>query len=219
MIVTNPYEYKPLKSITHAGGSRQYVTPNGEKVASVTTILSKTKDMTFLKEWKKRVGEAEAARVVKRSTGLGTGMHNILENYVKDGTPPAGNIFSVGMAKKIINEGLSKVDEVWGTEVNLYAEGLYAGTADLVGVHQKAETMMDYKNSRSFRKEEWVTDYKLQVVAYGLAHNEMHNTNIKKGVIMIATQDGKYQEFVVEGNDWDKACSMWMERLEKYYSM
>ena len=36
---------------------RVYLTPDGEKTPSVTTILSATKDMTHLNEWKKRVGE------------------------------------------------------------------------------------------------------------------------------------------------------------------
>jgi genome maintenance exonuclease 1 len=77
---------------------------------------------------------------------------------------------------------------------------------------------MDFKNSRSFRKEEWISDYKLQVVAYGLAHNEMYNTKIRKGVIMLAAQTGQYQEWIVEGNDFDKAADEWAKRLEEYYA-
>jgi len=122
------------------------------------------------------------------------------------------------MTKQIITKGLSKVDEVWGVEVPLYAEGLYAGTTDLCGRHSGADAIMDFKNSRSFRKEEWISDYKLQVVAYGLAHNEMYNTKIRKGVIMLAAQTGQYQEWIVEGNDFDKAADEWAKRLEEYYA-
>ena len=67
------------------------------------------------------------------------------------------------------------------------------------------------------RKEEWVQDYKLQVAAYALAHNEMFNTNIHKGVVMLATQDGHYQEWIIEGDEFDQACEDWAKRLEDYY--
>ena len=215
----NPiYEYAPLSADTKKTGARTYLTPGGIAVPSVTTVLNKTKDMSFLVEWKKRVGVAEADKIVKRSLKLGTGMHKILEDYVLEGKEPKGDIFSVAMAKKIINQGLSNVDEIWGCEVSLFAEGLYAGTTDCVGVHKGDPAIIDFKNSRSFRKPEWIVDYSYQTVAYALAHNEMFGTDIKKGVIMLATQQGHYQEFIYEGEDFDKAVVGWGERLEEYYA-
>ena len=214
----NPkYDYKPITAETKKSGSRTYLTPSGG-VPSVTTILSKTKDMTFLKEWKKRVGEKEADKIVKRSINHGNIVHKNLENYILEGTEPVGDLFSKLMTKKIIDNGLSKVDEIWGCEVSLFAEGLYAGTTDLVGVHTGDEAIMDFKNARSFRKPEWVTDYGLQTVAYAIAHNEMFDTNIRKGVIMLATQNGHYQEFVFEGEEFDRCCEEWAKRVETYYA-
>lgn len=211
------FKYAPISRTTKEDGSRTYNTPGGSSVPSVTTILSRTKDMTFLKEWKDRIGHEQAAKITKRSTTLGTGMHKLLEDYITESKPPKGNIFEVAMAKKIISNGLCNVDEIWGVEVALCAEGLYAGTTDTVGVHKGEPAIIDFKNSRSVRKPEWVADYKLQVVAYALAHDEMFNTNIRKGVVMLATQTGEYQEFVVEGTDFDEAVDTWSKRIEQYY--
>lgn len=218
MHIVDRYKYQELIRETSPDGPRVYLTPAGNRVPSVTTVLSGTKDMTFLKEWKKRVGNAEADTIVKRSIDYGNAVHKNLEDYILEGKEPTGNIFARHMTKQIITKGLSKVDEVWGVEVPLYAEELYAGTTDLCGVHSGDPAIMDFKNSRSFRKDEWISDYKLQVAAYGLAHNEMYNTKIRKGVIMLAAQTGEYQEWIVEGNDFDKAADEWAKRLEQYLS-
>ena len=217
MIVVDKYKYAELSSETDPSGPRKYLTPAGDKVPSVTTILSGTKDMTFLKEWKDRIGEHKANDIVKRSTTWGTSVHENLEHFILEGKEPTGNIFVRHMTKKIIDKGLSKVDEFWGCEVQVYADGLYAGTADGVGLHEGVPAIIDFKNSRSLRKEEWVQDYFLQVVAYSLAHNEMFDTNIKRGVIMLATQDGHYQEWIIEGELFDKCTEEWAKRLEQYY--
>ena len=75
------FQYHKLQQINESG-RRVYQTPNGDRVPSVTTILGKTKDMTHLNEWKKRVGEQEAQRIVKEASGMGSAMHNNLERFL-----------------------------------------------------------------------------------------------------------------------------------------
>ena len=217
MIVVDKYKYKELASETDPSGPRVYLTPAGNRVPSVTTILSGTKDMTFLKEWRERIGDHKANDIVQRSTKWGTSVHKNLEDYILEDKKPEGNIFVKHMTNQIIKNGLSKVDEIWGCEVQLYAEGLYAGTTDAVGIHEGMPAIIDFKNARSQRKDEWVQDYRLQVVAYALAHNEMFGTNIKRGVVMLATQDGHYQEWIIEGEDFDNAALEWADRVTQYY--
>lgn len=218
MHVTEKFNYKILKRETAESGSRVYLTPGGNKVPSVTTVLSKTKDMSFLVEWKKRIGEDRAKEIVTRSINYGNAVHKNLEDYILEEKAPSGNVFVKHMTNQIIKKGLVNIDEVWGVEVALFAEGLYAGTTDLCGRHCNDDAIIDFKNSRSFRKEEWVEDYKLQVCAYGMAHDSMFGTKIRKGVIMLATQNGHYQEWIVEGKDYNKYCDMWAKRLEEYYN-
>jgi genome maintenance exonuclease 1 len=209
------FDYKPLSRVDHPSG-RKYIVGEGRPLPSVTTILSATKDMTFLKEWRAAVGEAEATRIVTESSGLGSSMHNLLEDYIL-GREMKGQFMAVTLAKLIIKKGLCKVNEVWGTEVALYSTDLYAGTTDLVGLHENVPAIMDYKNSRQEKTREMIEDYFMQLAAYALSHNEMYGTNIKKGVVMMATRAGKYLEFIIEGDEFTHYETMWANKVCSYY--
>ena len=215
MILQQRFDYKPLERVNHPSG-RRYIVGEGRALPSVTTILSKTKDMTYLKEWRAAVGEEEATRIVTESSGLGNGMHNLLEDYIL-GKEMKGQFMAMTLAKLIIKKGLSKVTEVWGTEVALYSPDLYAGTTDLVGLHEDIPAIMDFKNSRQEKSKEMIEDYFMQLAAYALSHNEMYGTNIKKGVVMMATRAGKYLEFVIEGDEFTHYETMWANKVCDYY--
>jgi hypothetical protein len=215
MLITNKYEYKPLQRCEGPHG-RRYIVGEGRPLPSVTTILGKMKDMTHIKLWKARVGEEEATRVVTEAGGLGQSMHKNLENYIL-GLPMAGNQMSQILANLIVKKGLSKVSEIWGSEVMLYSPELYAGTTDLVGLHDDTPAIMDFKNSLKDKKKEWIDDYFMQLSAYALSHNEMYNTEIQKGVVMIATREANYQEFIIEGDEFIRYQKMWADKVCAYY--
>lgn len=223
MITINPpVTYHRLERLDGPGG-RKYLNPNGgEKLPSVTEILSKTGDKTALIEWRKRVGDAEANRISKESTGLGTLVHKHVENFILGEERPAGTnevrVMAKALADSIIGQGLIEVDEIWAMEQPLYYPGLYAGTADLIGVFRSQAAIMDHKTSRLIKKEEWVQDYFMQLAAYGLAHNEVYGTDIKSGAIFMAARDGGYKTFVLEGNKWQEVCDAWTRRVEEFYS-
>lgn len=215
MIITNKFDYKPLKRVD-TGSGRRYIVGEGRPLPSVTTILSKTQDMTHLLEWRANVGEKEATRITTEASGLGSGMHNNIENHIL-GKPMSGSFMAKTLANLIIKKGISRVSEVWGTEVSLYSTGLYAGTTDLVGLHDGIPSIMDYKNSLKEKKREWIEGYFMQLCAYALSHNEMFGTDIHRGVIMIATRDANYQEFVIEGDEFTHYETMWANKVCDYY--
>lgn len=215
-MITQRFTYLPLRRIK-SEHERLYESPTGNKLPSVTTILSKTADKTFLIDWRKRVGDAEATKITNTSSGLGTIMHKMIEDYLCEDKLPVGNLIATAMAKTIIKKGLSNVNEVWGLEVGLCSEGLYGGTTDCVGVHNGSPAIIDFKNSRRLKRKEWVEDYLIQTTAYAHSHNEMYGTNINKGVIMLATHDAEYQEFVIEGDEFEEYAVKWAKRVEDYY--
>lgn len=223
--IPNKFPYKDLKKET-INGSRKYVTPDGFAVPSVTTILDATKSeekKKALLEWRKRVGEEKAKQITTEAAGRGTRMHKWLENHVKTGDmgQPGTNPYSIqshNMAQTIVNNGLSKCQEFWGTEVSLYFPEVYAGTTDLVGVHDNSEAIMDHKQTNKPKKREWIEDYFLQLAAYATAHNEVYGTKIRKGVVFMCSADNQYQEFIVEGKDFDHYTNEWYGRLDQYYS-
>ena len=206
-------------------GNRRYATPDGEKLPSVTTILDATKTeeaKQALHNWRKRVGVQKAQEITTEAAGRGTRMHKWLENFIKTGETgePGSNPYSIQshqMAQSIIAQGLIKCNEYWGTEVPLYFPKVYAGTTDLVGIHDGSPAIMDHKQSNKLKKREWIDDYFVQLAAYANAHNEVHGTTIRKGVIFMCTADNIYQEFIIEGDEFDKYSDMWFKRVEQYY--
>lgn len=212
------YDYPDLERIT-LEDRRYYVSPEGDNLDSVTTILSKTSDNSFLLEWKKRIGEEEAARQTSYATGLGTLMHEHLENYVQGIPRPKGTSIvwrqAEKMADQIIKRGLPNIDEIYGMEKILYYPKLFAGTSDLIGVYRGEPAIIDYKSSKKLKTDEHILNYKMQSCAYAQAHNYLYGTHIKKGVIFIATRDYQFQEFVI---DIDEYMDQWLERLDTFYA-
>ena len=203
------FQYKPCQQVNDpVTRKRVYLTPDGEKLPSVTTILSATKDMTHLNEWRDRIGHAKAQQITTEAAGVGTAMHGNLERFVCGMQRQPGNnpvhIQANKMADVIIENGLSKVNEIWAMEQSLYFPGLFSGTTDLVGVHEGEPAVMDHKQTNKPKKAEWVEDYYLQLMAYILAHNEVYGTDIKKGVIFMCSRALEYQQFTLETSDFNK---------------
>lgn len=237
-MLINKYEYKPLqRTVDLDTNLRVYLTPDGRRLPSVTTVLDKTKPQEArqaLQQWRTRVGNDLAQKITTEAASRGTRMHTYLENYIKNSRldEASNNPFSwasQAMAQVIIDQGLiNKVSEVYGVEIPLYFPRLYAGTSDGIGIHLNEEAVLDYKQTNKPKKREWIGDYFLQLAAYALAHNEVYGTNIRKGVIMMCVkpeQDSQlnivsppqYQEFVLEGTEFDHYCNEWWKRLELYY--
>lgn len=225
MYLPNKFNYVPINRV-EVNGSRKYATPDGEKLPSVTTILTATtseEKKQILENWRKRVGHKQAQAITTEAAGRGTRMHKFLEDYVKTGqiSEPGSNPYSVQshkMAQNIITQGLVNCTEYWGTEVPLYYPKIYAGTTDLCGVHDGSDAIMDHKQTNKPKKREWIDDYFVQLAAYANAHNEVHGTKIRKGVIFMCTADNIYQEFIIEGNEFDSWTDKWFKRLEEYYT-
>ena len=214
----NKYTYvRGTQAMEH--GSRIYDF-NGMRMPSVTTILSKTKDQSFLTAWKNKVGHENAERIKNVSSNRGTAMHKFLEKHIED--VGYDDLTTLGreaksMANKIIEDGLSKVSEYYGSEVMLYYPDLYAGSTDLVCRHDGMETIVDFKQANRPKKEEWIEDYYLQIAAYAMAHDYVHGSNIQQGVIMVCTPDLYYQEFKCEGEKMRHYRHEFLKRLSQYH--
>ena len=203
-------------------GVRKYDVDD-EKLPSVTTILQATQDAEkteSLKRWVERVGETEAERIKNVAAKRGTAMHSFLEAYIQD-----RNILDLrdvglearSMAKTIIEKGFPDLEEVWGVECTLHYPGLYAGQTDLCGIYQGRESIIDFKQSNKPKKAEWIDDYKLQLVAYAMAHDQIYGTSIEQGVILMCTPDNFFQRFIVNGGEFREWKWEWLRRIDTYY--
>ena len=219
---SNKYNYLQGKQITdHESGTRVYEVV-GTRLPSVTTVLSATKNQQFLKDWKAKVGEQEAERIKNISSKRGTAMHKFLESHIQgvgyDDLTELGQA-AKPMAQKIIEVGLAPISEYYGSEVMLHYPGLYAGSTDLVCLHNDLETIVDFKQSNRPKKEEWIEDYKLQIAAYAMAHDAYYESTIRQGVIMICTPDLYYQEFKIQDAELRSWKHRWLKRLDMYHEL
>lgn len=224
-LLNSIYNYSSIKRKETPNG-RRYQTPDGGLVASVTTILDKTKPeekKQALYEWRKRVGEKQAQAITTEAASRGTSMHSHLEKWLEYGSYKAGSNLvhqqSSKMADIIIEEYLKPhLNEYWGTETPLYYTGLYAGTTDLVGVYDGIPSIMDFKQTNKPKKTEWIEDYFLQTSAYAHAHNHLFGTNIQQCVILMCSKDLQPQNWIINGEDFEKYSNMWWSRVEEFYS-
>ena len=205
-------------------GQRHYDIGN-DKLPSVTTILSQTQTeekKAKLAEWQQKVGKNEAERIRDQSAERGTIMHRILEGYLTGHRH--ADLSDLGsqaglMAKKIWESDLrDSMDEVWGTEVTVYYPGLYAGATDLVGIYNGAQIIGDFKQTNKPKRKEWIEDYFMQLGAYAMAHNQVYNTEITQGVVLMCTPDYYFQKFQIKGKEFIKYQHKFLERVDKYYS-
>ena len=214
MKLIKKYPYKHYNRFSDTSG-RKYLVDN-VKVPSVTTILSATSDKRFLANWRRRVGDAEADRIMKQASSIGTEMHQVLEytlngqgyyNAMEEGSKPRM------MAKTILNN--IKLDEVWGNEISLEFENKFAGTCDLTAMCYGKPSIVDWKQTNKPKKEEWVEDYKLQLGAYYLAHKRNYGP-IEQGVISMCSRDLQYQEFRLNESDLKEYGDKFLIRVKQY---
>jgi len=221
--------YPTLESDTTSNGERVYYTPMGA-APSVTTIIS-TLPHPGLDEWRERVGEEEADRVSKEAASIGTCMHDMLESYVRDVQYPETNTPEEAIAKKMFAAvrmmGLRDLQEIWGIEVALYYENLYAGRTDIVGVYSGKPSIIDYKTSKYFKKDEWIEDYKLQTAAYAICHDELFPDiePIEQCVLLLGTRPNpeyrvppKCQRVIIEKDEMEEYKDRWLGVLEEYHA-
>ena len=221
-----------LKEVTFKYNNKyieKYVWPE-ERLLSPSRILNATSDKSFLEKWRKKIGNEEADRIVAHSIAVGKSMHKYLETSIKKmshishtNLPPSTeendkkiSKLSMSLGEIILEKGLkNKLQETWGIEAHLHFGNYYRGIADLIGIYEDEPCIIDFKQKRKPQLEHYdsIKNYFTQMAAYGMAHNRMCKTKIRKGVVLIATHDYKFQTFTIKGDAWRKHCRDFFSRL------
>jgi len=219
---SNKYSYITGKQITEEGTGIRHYDFQGMRLPSVTTILAKTKNQAYLTRWKNKVGHEQAEAIKNLSSKRGTSMHKFLEHHIQgvgyDDLTPIG-CEAKPMAQKIVEMGLENVEEYYGSEVMLHYPGLYAGSTDLVCMHDGMETIVDFKQANRPKKKEWIEDYYAQIAAYAMAHDAYYGSEIRQGVIMVCTPDLYYQEFRITDHELRSWKHKFLKRLDHYHEL
>ena len=217
----NKFEYPKLERVDTDIG-RHYLDSENKPVPSVTTVLSGTsKSKDGLIQWRNRVGDEEADRIIKQSTDIGTAVHEAIEKFLNkedwdDFDNSSDQILAKSISNKFIRDALNGITEIWGLEVGLILDNLYAGTADCVGLYKDIPTLIDFKTAKKIKKRDWIEDYFLQGCAYANAHNVMFGTDIQQIVILMVDRNLIFQEYIVRPTEFSYLTRKWKNRLIEF---
>lgn len=217
-----------LKKIDEAksveeNGKRFYLTPDGKRYPSVTTVVGFEKNK-FFAEWRKK-NPKESQRVTAR----GTALHSLVERYMEGKGVDATTTDSNGL----VDENLSatvldlfeqmrpyidrRIDNVVAQETPLWSDLLeLAGRVDLISDYDGKLSIVDFKGSTKAKKPEDIENYFLQATAYAIMWQERTGIPVKQIVILISTEEGIVQEFIEDPKDWvpklREAISLWQSQ-------
>jgi len=173
-------------------GKRHYVTPDGNKYISITTLLSNL-SKAGIQKWRNRVGAEEANRISTKASRQGTGVHSICESYIKneDGFLDGRMPNEVEMFQSI-ESLLDCIDDVHCVEGALYSDELkLAGRTDLIAEFDNQLAVIDYKTSRKIKTWEMCHSYFMQGAFYAMAYEERTGIPINNIVIIMAVENEK----------------------------
>lgn len=187
-----------LHKVTKETGERYYVTPEGNKYPSVTTVLSEWKKKE-LAEWRRRVGHVEADRIKNFAAKRGTQFHSLCENYL-NGKNVEDNVGGMFEQFKPL---LGRIKNIQCMEQHLYSDELrVAGQVDCVAEFDRCISIIDFKTSSKLKQEKHIWDYFMQASAYSYMYEDRTGIPIQDITILISCQTGENQIFFAHRDDW-----------------
>ena len=180
---------------------RFYVTPEGNKYPSITTVLG-GRAKEGINAWRQRVGEAVANNIMRTAAKRGTAVHELCENYLNNEELKNQEVLPLAMFT-LLKPELDNINNIVMQEGGLYSdEWGVAGRVDCIAEYDGKLTVIDFKTSTKEKKEEWIENYFIQCTAYCEMYEERYGKAIDQIAILIVCEDGTLQTFVKNKNDY-----------------
>ena len=175
---------------------------NGVKYPSITTILHSFPN-PGMEIWKSKTPNWE--EIQQESFKVGTNLHYLIEDYLGNSEYiEREDDRSYELFNNMMDE-LNKINNIRCQERYLYEPNLrVAGTVDCIAEYDGELCVIDFKNSRK-EKKNWMvkkSGYYEQITAYALMAKHCANLEIEKGVILIASWDGKVNKYEINISDY-----------------
>jgi len=194
-------------------GVRYYDTPDGKKLVSITSVISHYNREVF-REWRARVGNAEANRVTKQATSRGTDMHTLAENYLCNRKLPPVQPLSEYLFKQA-KPDIDKIDNIHAIEQSLFSNELgIAGSVDCIAEFEGELAVIDFKTSKKPKPREWIDSHFVQCAAYACMLYEMTGIMVKKFVIIMSCENGEVE--IYEEYDKRKYINLLSEYIREF---
>jgi len=190
-----------LKQITEETGKRYYVTPEGYKYPSVTTMLSYF-NRKSIQKWRDTIGHEEANKISRAASSRGTKLHKIVEKYLANEEMNIDCQFQAELFKSIV-PALNHIDKIHLQEKYLYSNHLrLAGTVDCIAEYKGKLSVIDFKTSSRQKQEDWIESYFIQTTAYAIMFEEQYKIPVPRITIIIAVENDYPQIFTKRRDDF-----------------
>ena len=200
-IHTPPTELLPEILTENINGKRFYVTPEGEKYPSITTILS-GRNKEGINRWRNHVGNDVANQIMRSAAKRGTAVHQLVEDYLNNIELSNQDVLPTALFT-LLKPELDNINNIRIQEGGLYSDEYgVAGRVDCIADYKGKLSVIDFKTSTKEKKEEWVENYFIQGSAYCKMYEERYSQPIDQVVILIVTEDGAVQTFTKEKKDY-----------------
>jgi len=222
--VMSPFTHKPMQNLpivkvqNNVGGKRYYITPNGDRYPSITTMLGH-QEKPWLEDWRTSLGREKADKETKRATERGDAIHKLIEIYLNnkltfDITKGYHSEYIAGFNQ--VKLRLNKVDNIRAQEVALYSDTLkVAGRIDCIAEYDGVLSVVDFKTSTNMKNENMIHDYFLQTTAYAIMWAEVTGEPIEDIVILMSVERGMAP--LVFKEKIDKYIKPLLIRIDEYY--
>ena len=178
-------------------GTRYYVTPEGNKYPSITTVLT-AYNIKEIMAWRKRVGDEEANKISRQASSRGTRIHTLCEQYLDN----KELTFKTPLDTETFNRFkpvLHRINNIYAQEIRMYSDHLrIAGTVDCVAEFDGKLSIIDFKTSKRLKNEEDIENYFMQVSGYAVMFEERFGIPVNRVVVAIAVDDQDPQVFIAK---------------------
>ena len=178
-------------------GTRYYVTPEGNKYPSITTVLS-AYNIKEIMAWRKRVGDEEANKISRQASSRGTRIHTLCEQYLDN----KELTFKTPLDTETFNRFkpvLHRINNIYAQEIRMYSDHLrIAGTVDCVAEFDGKLSIIDFKTSKRLKNQEDIENYFMQVSGYAVMFEERFGIPVNRVVVAIAVDDQDPQVFIAK---------------------
>lgn len=170
-----------------------------EKYPGATRVLSATKDDTFLKEWRKRIGDEEADRILNESLEIGTSLDRIvMESFNPDFNQDAYSKEKGFDLYRQLKAPLKRIQPI-SLQMKVWSDRLKVmGFLDIIGFLDGELTLIDIKNTRNTKKREYVKDYFLQCTLYSMMIYDLLGIEVKQIALLIADRSNTVPQIFIE---------------------
>ncbi len=153
---------------------------------------------------------------------IGNLMHEYLDKYITNQYIQTENTknsqIASELSKVIIENIFPKISSFIASEATVHNHYNYAGTLDLLAEIDNKLTIIDYKSSYRKKSSYLIDEHFQQLAAYAIAHDNMHDTNIKQAMLFIVYKESyEYEILTADLSLLNEYKYMWHDKL-KYYN-